>query len=166
VPEPPPSNDDAVTSVAIGRWAVAAAPMKLRTLLGSCVAVILYDRVGRAGGIAHVLLPDSQGAAREHPGRYADTAIPALLADLERVAAARPRARMTAKLAGGATMFATAQAGGIGERNVKAVEVILAGLGIPVVARDLGGACGRRVTLETATGRVVVKIPGGAEYDL
>jgi chemotaxis protein CheD len=152
--------------VAIGRWAVAVAPGKLRTLLGSCVAVILYDRIGRAGGIAHVLLPDSQGGAREHPGRYADTAIPALLADLERVAAARSRSRMTAKLAGGAAMFATGQAEAIGDRNVKAVEAVLAGLGIPVIARDLGGGSGRRVTLETATGRVIVKIPGGPEFDI
>jgi chemotaxis protein CheD len=166
VPESPPSNDDAVTSVAIGRWAVAVAPAKLRTLLGSCVGVILHDRIGRAGGIAHILLPDSQGAARDHPGRYADTAIPGLLADLERAVASRSRTRMTAKLAGGAAMFATGQCEGIGERNVKAVEAILAGLGIPVIARDLGGVSGRRVTLETSTGRVIVKVPGGPEYDI
>lgn len=165
MPEPPPSSDAAIT-VAIGRWAVAAAPTRLRTLLGSCVAVILHDRIGWMGGIAHVLLPDSQGNDRDHPGRYADTAIPALVADLERLASARSRARMTAKLAGGATMFATGQVEGIGERNVKAVEAALAGLGIPVLARDLGGASGRRVTLETTTGRVIVKIPGGREYDI
>lgn len=161
-----PPNDDATISVAIGRWAVAAAPARLRTLLGSCVAVVLHDRVGRAGGIAHILLPDSQGAAGEHPGKYADTAIPRLLADLERLAAARVRPRLTAKLLGGASMFATAQAEGIGDRNRKAVESILAGLGIAVVARDLGGESGRRVTLDTASGRVSVKIPGGSEYEI
>jgi chemotaxis protein CheD len=166
VPETARPNDEGVITVAIGRWAVAAAPVKLRTLLGSCVAVILHDRVGRIGGIAHILLPDSQGAGRDQPGRYADTAIPGLLADLERLALARSRLRMSAKLAGGANMFATTQPERIGERNGKAVEAILAGLGIPVVARDLGGETGRRVTLETTTGRVVVKIPGGREYDI
>lgn len=166
MPGPMASNDDPHISVAIGRWAVGAAPAKLRTLLGSCVAVILYDRIARTGGIAHILLPDSQGGAADHPGRYADTALPALLRDMAGLAPARARRQPAAKLAGGATMFATGQAEGIGERNVRAVEGILEGLGIPVTARDVGGTTGRRVTLETATGRVVVKIPGGAEYEI
>jgi chemotaxis protein CheD len=153
-------------SVAIGRWAVALAPTRLRTLLGSCVAVTLHDRVARIGGIAHILLPDSQGAPGDHPGKYADTAVPGLLADLERLVAARARARLTAKLIGGASMFPTAQAEGIGDRNRKAVEMILSRLGIAVVARDLGGVSGRRVTLDTASGRVSVKIPGGSEYEI
>lgn len=166
MPEIPQASDERVVTVAIGRWEVASAPVKLRTLLGSCVAVILHDRVARTGGMAHILLPDSQGTGKDHPGRYADTAIPALVAELERLALARSRIRLTAKLAGGANMFATAQPERIGERNGKAVEAVLAGLGIPVLARDLGGDTGRRVTLDTATGRVVVKIPGGREYDI
>lgn len=160
-------DNEAVITVAIGRWAVAASPTRLRSLLGSCVGVVLFDRIGRAGGMAHILLPDSRSAGTvDQPGKYADTAVPALLADLERLVAARARPRLTAKLLGGATMFATVQAEGIGERNQRAVEQILAGLGVPVVARDLGGQAGRRVTLDTATGQVQVKIPGGPEYEI
>ena len=162
-----PPREDGVISVAIGRWAVASAPTVLRTLLGSCVGVILHDRIGRAGGLAHILLPNSEVAADvDHPGKYADTAIPSLLADLERLLAARVRHRLTAKLVGGADMFASSQAEGIGERNKQAVEQILADLRIPVAARDLGGQTGRRVTLDPATGRVLVKIPGGPEYEI
>ena len=123
--------------------------------------------VGRAAGLAHILLPSSEVAADvDHPGKYADTAIPSLLADLERLMAARVRGRLSAKLVGGADMFASSQAEGIGERNRQAVEQILAELRIPVGARDLGGRSGRRVTLDPATGRVVVKIPGGSEYEI
>jgi chemotaxis protein CheD len=165
VPDSPLSSDESVTTVGIGRWAVAVAPARLQTLLGSCVAVILHERSNGAGGIAHIVLPDSQGSG-DHPGRYADTAIPALLADLDRIVLGRARIRTTAKLVGGAMMFATNQGAGIGERNVLAVESILASLRIPVVARDLGGASGRRVTLETATGRVTVKVPGGPLYEI
>lgn len=167
MPDAPSPGNDGTISVAIGRWETAAAPARLRTLLGSCVGVILHDRQGRTGGIAHILLPDSQGDPRGQPGRFADTAVPALLADMERLAAARGRGRLTARVAGGANMFATGGAAeGIGDRNGKAVEAILAALGIPVIGRDLGGTSGRSVLLETATGRVTVRIPGGASYDI
>jgi chemotaxis protein CheD len=153
--------------VAIGRWAVAPAPTVIRTLLGSCVGVVIYDAIGRVGGMAHILLPDSRTASDpDHPGKYADTAIPRLVADLERLAATKARYRSTAKLIGGASMFALTQSESIGERNQRAVEEALSGFGIRVVGRDLGGQTGRRVTLETATGRVWVRIPGGDEYEI
>ena len=63
-----------------------------------------YDRVARLGGVAHIVLPSSRGAV-DHPGKYADTAIPAVIAELERRLGIRARSRLTAKLAGGASMF-------------------------------------------------------------
>jgi chemotaxis protein CheD len=166
VATPNAAKDDTV-SVGIGRWAVAAAPVRLHALLGSCVGVLLYDGIARAGGMAHILLPDSQGAdVSDHPGKYANTAIPAMLADLERLIGSRSRLRMVAKLVGGAMMFQTTQLDAIGERNQRAVERTLEGLGIRVAARDLGGQSGRRVTLDTATGRVTVRILGQGEYEL
>jgi chemotaxis protein CheD len=52
----------------------------------------------------------------------------------------------------------------IGQRNQEAIERILAELRIPVLARDLGGESGRRMTLDTASGMITIKVPGGAEY--
>ena len=60
----------------------------------------------------------------------------------------------------------TGAASNIGRMNHDAVEVILAGLGIPVVARDVGGETGRRLTLDTASGIVSIRIPGGADYQI
>ena len=97
-------DPSAIVSVAIGQWAVAAAPAKIRTLLGSCVGVILYDRVARLGGLAHIVLPDSRGAA-DHPGKFADTAIPAMIAEIERKFQVKANGRLVAKLVGGASMF-------------------------------------------------------------
>ncbi len=122
-----------VVSVAIGQWAVAVAPVKIRTLLGSCVGVILFDRVARLGAIAHIVLPDSRGAL-EHPGKFADTAIPAMIAEIERKLAVKPAGRLVAKLAGGARMFATgdgSSTGGnsvlnVGQMNQEAAERVLA----------------------------------------
>jgi chemotaxis protein CheD len=159
------SGSQEIVSVAIGQWAVAPAPVLLRTLLGSCAGVVLYDRVARVGGLAHVVLPDSKGAT-DNPGRFADTAIPALIAGMDRALGRSCRAGLTAKIAGGASMFQAGPALNIGRMNHEAVERILAGLGIPVVARDMGGDAGRHLTLDTASGIVTVRSPGGACYTI
>jgi chemotaxis protein CheD len=158
-----------VISVAIGQWAVAAAPVKIRTLLGSCVGVILHDRVARLGGLAHVVLPDSRGSS-DHAGKFADTAIPAMIGDIERQVQVKARGRLVAKLVGGARMFSPGgnanPAMNIGQMNKEAVERILGELRIPIVGRDLGGDSGRHLTLDTASGIVAIRVPGGANYEL
>ena len=165
----PAPSAAATVSVAIGQWAVAAAPVKIRTLLGSCVGVVLYDRVARVGGMAHIVLPSSRGAA-DHPGKFADTAVPAMIAEIERHLKAVARGRLVAKLLGGASMFPTGGPSNptlnIGQMNQEAVEQILGELRIPIVGRDLGGGCGRHLTLDTASGIVGIWVPGGASYEL
>jgi chemotaxis protein CheD len=157
--------------VAIGQWVVAAAPARIRTLLGSCVGVVLYDRAARLGGLAHIVLPRARGTA-DHPGKYADTAIPAMIAEFNRQLGGKLRSRLTAKLVGGANMFqvdATARENSglnIGQRNQEAVEQVLNELTIPILARDMGGTCGRRLTLDTTSGIVTIKVPGGVDYEL
>jgi chemotaxis protein CheD len=152
-------------SVPIGRWGVAAAPTAIRTLLGSCVGVVLYDRIARLGGVAHVVLPESRGAT-EQLGRFADTAIPALISDIDRALGRPSRGRLSAKLAGGASMFQAGPALNIGQRNCEAVERILAELGVKIEAKDVGGDAGRHLTLDTRSGIVTIRVPGGAEYSI
>jgi chemotaxis protein CheD len=165
----PSSND--ILSVTIGQWAVAAAPVRIRTLLGSCVGVVLYDRSAKVGGLAHIVLPSARGVV-DHPGKYADTAIPGMILDFERRLGGNAKARFVAKLVGGASMFRVSSAPdattgmNIGQRNQEAIEQILAELRIPILARDLGGVAGRRMTLDTATGIIAVKVPGGDEYEI
>jgi chemotaxis protein CheD len=149
----------------MGRWGVAAAPTQIRTLLGSCVGVVLHDAAGRLGGVAHVVLPESNGAG-EHPGKFADTAIPALIDDLDRLRGRKALSGLTAKVVGGASMFQAGAALNIGRRNTEMAEAILRRLGIPVLARDVGGEAGRRLTLDVATGVVAIRIPGGPDYTL
>lgn len=163
---PAPSGISAeVRSVAIGRWASAAAPTRLKTLLGSCAGLVLHDRAARIGGLAHVVLPDSRGAT-DQPGKFADTAIPGLLLELDRLAGPGARGRLGAKVFGGASMFSSDSKLEIGRLNLEAVDRILAGLRIPILARDTGGNHGRHVILDTATGLVTVRAPGGDEYTI
>jgi chemotaxis protein CheD len=54
----------------------------------------------------------------------------------------------------------------IGRRNHEAIEQILNRLTIPIIARDVGGSAGRRLTLDTTSGMVTVRVPGGTDYEL
>ena len=76
------------------------------------------------------------------------------------------RLGLAATLVGGASMFRSGPGTDIGRLNLEAAERVLSRLGVPVVARDAGGSTGRNVTLDTASGAVRVRIPGGMSYDL
>ncbi len=156
------SGPPEIVSVPIGRWGVAIAPARIRTLLGSCVGVVLLDRTARIGGVAHIVLPNSKGST-DQPGKFADTAIPGLISEIERQPGRSSRVRLTAKVVGGASMFQAGTALDIGRMNQEAVDRILADLGIPVLARDVGGASGRRLTLDVASGVVTIRVPGGED---
>lgn len=147
-----------VVSVPIGGLATASGTGSLRTFLGSCVGVALYDRRLRLAGLAHVVLPDSQGKD-SHPGKYADTAVPFLVAELTGLSRGEPL-RLTARLVGGAKMFSFQTGPTVGDRNVAALEACLATAGIPIVARDCGGGKGRHMTIEVTSGQITVESVG------
>jgi chemotaxis protein CheD len=126
--------------------------------LGSCVAILLYDPQARVGGLAHVLLP-SPALTRydDNPAKFPQSAVPRLL-HLMAAAGARPE-RVTARLAGGASMFAALAPPGtvqMGERNLVAARQALDTHGVPLVGEAVGGDFGRTVRLRVSDGRVEV----------
>ena len=137
------------------------APAQLEALgLGSCVAVILHDPEARVGGLAHVLLPTAAVGERPDatPGRYAQSAVPALLEAV--LAAGAARHRVVARLFGGATMFRNLTAPGliaIGERNTVAARRALDTLSLQLVAEAVGGDYGRTVRFDLEAGTVTVR---------
>lgn len=138
-------------------------PDAITTLgLGSCVGVALYDPTNKCGGLAHVMLPDSTAIRNNsNKAKFADTGIEELIKQMESQGASRRR--MTAKLAGGAQMFAfsnTSDMVRIGERNVEACKKKLAELGIKVIAEDTGLNYGRTIEFYTETGMLLVKAVG------
>lgn len=145
----------------MGEIAVARESGTLQTLLGSCLGLAFYDRRLKLGGLAHIVLPDSQGGG-VHPGKFVDTAVPALISGLQDLAP-RERLSLQAKIAGGANMFAFADPlGAIGAQNIQAVERVLGERRIAIVARHCGGGQGRRMTLDIATGTVTIQVVGAA----
>jgi chemotaxis protein CheD len=126
--------------------------------LGSCIAILLHDQTASVGGLAHVLLPSPALSRRDtNPAKFPQLAVPRLLELMAREGAS-PR-RITARLAGGASMFAALAPTGtiqMGERNVVASRQVLNGLGIPLVGEAVGGDFGRTVRLFVGTGKVEV----------
>jgi chemotaxis protein CheD len=126
--------------------------------LGSCVAIMLYDRATKIGGLAHILLP-SESLSRDTSNRakFPSLAVPLLL---EEMRALGSRGSLTAKIVGGASMFGNLlPTGGInmGERNVQATRQVLQKHNVPLVAEDVGADYGRSVYFDLATGLVTVR---------
>jgi len=122
--------------------------------LGSCVAIALHDAEARIGGLAHILLP-SPALARDDgkPARFPQLAVPRLL-QLMTARGAQQR-RITARLAGGASMFAALAPPGtvqMGERNLAATRQALIKHDLPLVGEGVGGDYGRTVRLRVADG--------------
>ncbi|MEY3459730.1 MAG: Chemoreceptor glutamine deamidase CheD [Planctomycetota bacterium] len=159
----PPNHQKYNRRIGMGELDVMRGAGVLRTLLGSCIGLVLYDRQNVVGGLAHIVHPDSAGRSGP-PGKYADTALAELLKLIEQKGG-RQR-NLTARYAGGSNMFGTTQLNQIGQMNIAAVARLLKTLCIPVLATDCGGGKGRQLSFDVATGDVSVEVLGGTPASL
>ena len=147
----------ATVSVGMGQIALGHKAGRLTAVLGSCIGLVLSHPRLQVAALAHIVLPQSSG--REGlPGKFADTAVPAMLRQLEQHGA--PRSGLVAKMAGGACMFGNGGPMQIGDSNAAAVIEALRQHGIALAAHDVGGKTGRRVSIDCANGCVTVEAVG------
>lgn len=135
--------------------------------LGSCIAVCFHDSIARIGGIAHVVLPSSEGKPVKLSAKYADVAIPLLIEEMKKLGALKMRLRV--KLVGGAEMSKAAGMDNsfkIGERNQSAVKGALVSENINIVAEEIGGNVGRTARLMVGSGLVTVTSAGFPPIEL
>lgn len=139
-----------------GQLAVAAQPSVITTILGSCVAICLWDPVLRVGGMNHYMLPFLTARQSATP-RFGTVAWQSLMAEI-RSLGVHPR-NLRAGIFGGACVMEAFRddAGHIGTRNVELAEQQLAEAGIPVLQREVGGRRGRKLIFETDSGQVTVR---------
>lgn len=141
----------------MGEIGVGRAGETLVTLLGSCVAVVLFDRHRKTAAMAHIQLPVSLStvsARIDGPGKFADTAIPQLLQHLS----SPVPSRLVAHVAGGADMFVSSRDPTIGQLNIQATKRLLNELSIPLASSDFGGTRARRLRFEVDTGELQIEI--------
>lgn len=145
--------------VGIGEYKSSRSPQSLVTIaLGSCVGIALFESQTQVGGLSHIMLPDSTAFHGEKkPGKFADLAIPSLIEEMRLLGA---RGNMTAKIAGGASMFKdkkTSSQMQIGQRNIEAVKRILLELDIPILGEHTGDHIGRSMLFDLEKQTVLIR---------
>ena len=142
----------------MGEVAASQTPVVLDTLLGSCVAVCLYDPMLRAGGMNHILLPRCR--ANDDSPRCGVHAMELLINELMKIGG--DRRRFLAKAFGGANVLPGITVLSVGDGNARFVREFLATERIPLVGERLGGTHAVHLYFRTDTGKATVQTVDGS----
>ena len=142
--------------VQIGKLEVGGRSDQLHALLGSCVGIaFLWKKRGRCG-LAHCLLPESPLPPTELGARYVSQAVPSLLRLMG--ACVADYADIEVVVAGGGNMLEACSARfQIGQQNIDAAQKHLRLHGLHVRFAEVGGKCGRTMSIDCATGTFSVQ---------
>ena len=128
--------------------------LEITTLLGSCIAVCLWDSSRACGGMNHYMLPLWNGDGLPTP-KYGNVAIEKLIENLLQFGC--QKRNLVAKCFGGASLIADATGiMQIGARNIAVAEELLEIHRIPIVAKEVGGLQGMKVIFNTQSGLALV----------
>lgn len=143
------------TILNIGEFAVSKEPAVLETILGSCVAVCLWDEVRSIGGLNHYLLPREQAGAPKSTV-YGATSIDAMVKGI--IDLGGTIEELQAQIfGGGAVISSLDDIFNIGQENVWIAQEKMHEYGIPVVGEHVRAKHGIRVIFKTATGEVITR---------
>jgi chemotaxis protein CheD len=137
-----------------GELAIVSGEMKVFTILGSCVAVVLWDEGTKIGGANHFMLPNWNNKGMPDV-RYGDIAITELHDKV--ILAGAVKRRLVAKVFGGASMLKLDKAVfNVGQRNIEIAKEKLSELNVPIVEEVIGGNLGRKILFNSFDGYVKV----------
>lgn len=143
------------TFIHVGQIHIDTAPSAISTVLGSCVAVCLYDMSLGIGGMNHYLLPFWNGNGLQSP-KFGNIAIPRLIESMMEQGSTHKS--MEAKIFGGASMnIGVNDSMMIGQKNIMVAKDILKEYKIHIVAEDVGGVSGRKIQFDLERGKVLLK---------
>jgi len=146
-----------------GDFYFGEAGTRIRTLLGSCVAITMWHPVQHIGGMCHIMLPErGPRSHRKLDGRYADGAMALFMREVN-ASGTQPRDYVV-KLFGGGRMFLprrpdskVIEAMDIGQRNIVAARKLLHEHGFAVAAEHLAGDGHRNVFFDLTSGDVWIR---------
>lgn len=154
-------------SIHIGELYASKKPAVIHTLLGSCVAVCLFDPIRQIGGMNHILLPGNGDLPRHGAStagakpfsdsiRYGINAMEFLINMIMNLGGNRNRLAAKA-FGGGHILSGIPEKNGPGQKNIQFVLEFLKVEGIKLISRNLGGYDSRRIYFHTDTGDVFLK---------
>jgi chemotaxis protein CheD len=135
--------------------------MLITYALGSCIAVMVYDPIIKAGGMIHYMLPlgeTSPEKAIDRPAMFADTGIPLLFHSM--YALGCKKQNLIVKVAGGGSLYDDNGHFAIGQRNYTILRKMFWKAGVMISAEDVGGAKSRTTRLFLDSGRCTVTASG------
>ena len=127
-------------------------PTVISTVLGSCVAVCLFDGARKAGGMNHFQLPSTR-KQEEATARFGNVSTWALITMM--IEGGSQIRNLEAQLFGGA-FHPKNCIQNVGQENIRVARQVLAKKRIPIVSEDVGGEKGRKVVYHTGSNEVVV----------
>ncbi len=125
--------------------------------LGSCVAVMVYDKVNNMAALIHIALPDSSidsVKAKARPAYFADTGLAKMFNEISSLGTNRKNVWI--KIAGGANIMDENNTFNIGKRNILAVKKWLWKNRFGVIKEDVGGMGSRTVSLNVDDGTITI----------
>ncbi|MBF0456320.1 MAG: chemotaxis protein CheD [Nitrospirae bacterium] len=142
-----------------GEVYITEKPAMVKTVLGSCVSITLFDPVRRVAAICHGMLPDCGGDdCEDYPEKlqYVTCSIIHILNNMQDKGVIT--STLEVKVFGGGDVLTY---GGtrpsVGRQNIDAALRILESLGLKPLTSDLGGDRGRKIFFNTQTGQVLLK---------
>jgi chemotaxis protein CheD len=152
----PPAGTLQAAYLHAGHILVSRDPCRITTVLGSCVAVGIWDDITHVGGLNHFLLPHRLPTGAASP-RFGNIAVRALVEGV--IAAGGRRQSLQAKVFGGACVLRAFREGGwhLGSKNVEVARSMLLEEGIPIAAEDVEGPRGRKLIFQTHDGAAWVR---------
>jgi len=155
----PTQNDAVVAKIVPGEFYVTRNKESITTVLGSCIAVCVYDLENGIGGMNHFMLPSLNGEGVSGDwhvngcGRYGDRAMKNLLNCMVKNGAKRHLLKI--KVFGGGQILTSK--GDVGGQNIAFINEYIANKQLTLVGMDVGDAYPRKINFFPDTGQVQVK---------
>ena len=138
-----------------GEIALTKQPALISTLLGSCVAICLYNKRMKFGGMNHFMLPT--GKVKSMAGKYGDYSSHKLIDSMLRID--QSKGNLVAHVYGGGAVVGHLSSGfDIGKRNIQVALAVLNEYGIPISKQRTGGTSGVKVFFDNYTGNVEIRL--------
>ncbi len=127
-------------------------PVVISTVLGSCVAVTLWDKKGTYGGMAHYLYPSVQ-QRKKSTAQYGNVAVLHLIKIF--FDEGSDKKNMQAQIFGGASLHSV-ECSRIAGENIRMARNTLKNFGVKIISEDVGGHVGRKLVYNTLTNEAIV----------
>ena len=141
-------------TVQVGQFYASREPCMITTVVGSCIALALWDPHARVGGLTHFVVPPLDDA--EEVTRFGAQAMDLLVCAMMK--AGGDRLQLRATVVGAARLLTIDEGdGSVARRTLRFIRDFIRRDGFPVTSEDTGGDAPRRLSFETDTGRATVR---------